>query len=121
MTLDIMRRSIYTNRIIFPMFWLPQNEATIVVPYLGFRLWHDSGIFFYWGMPRNSLPLREYEQPNQQQQLVHKPFGCQVLVGGHSTYIEPNQAMNVNGRWASCEQYDGHPVLIYGDHGNLAK
>jgi hypothetical protein len=94
-------------------------KRILLFPTLAFVFGTIAVSLLYW-IPSNSQPLHENEQPNQHQQLAHQPFGCQVLVDGHSTYIEPNHGMNVNGRWASCQQYDGHPVLMYGDHGNLA-
>jgi hypothetical protein len=94
-------------------------KKTLLLPTLAFVFGTIALSLVNW-TPSNSQPVRENEQPHQQQQVAHKPVGCQVFVDGHATYIEPNHGKNVNGRWASCQHYDGHPVLMYGDKGNLA-
>lgn len=39
--------------------------------------------------------------------------GCSLRIERQEVHIEPGQGIESNGRWAHCEYYDGHPVMVY--------
>lgn len=39
--------------------------------------------------------------------------GCSVILNQQKVHIEPGQGIENAGRWAQCELYDGHPVVVY--------
>ena len=39
--------------------------------------------------------------------------GCTLNLSQQRVHIEPGQGIETGGRWAQCEFYDGHPVVVY--------
>mgnify|MGYP000712854801 CR=1 FL=1 len=39
--------------------------------------------------------------------------GCSVTLNQQKVHIELGQGIESAGRWAQCELYDGHPVVVY--------
>lgn len=39
--------------------------------------------------------------------------GCQVVVDGQVVQLQPEESIRVGSGWRNCQNYDGHPVVIY--------
>ena len=43
------------------------------------------------------------------------PSGCDTVINGKNHHLAAGERLFADGRWRSCTQYDGHPVIDFAE------